>query len=352
MLKIQTVLLLAFFMSLPFTLLTQEEEKEKEKKVTIKIIKEVDGKKIVTDTTFTVTDEDDVKKIVKKYTMSGEGDSTGQMMVDVMVDVDEDTDWDISENKKVIVIKEGGDEERIIVSSHGGQTKVIKFKSGDGDDEKIIIVSPHGQHKVIKWTSEDGEDFEFDYDVDMEHFHEQMAEMDAHMKEMHIEILDEKGRLHDEIIKLKCLEELQHIEGLEHLEELERLKEMEVIVVPPAPHAPHAYNDFTWHHKGSMEVSDEELRDAGIKNKPDRLEPEEIDINNDDGVIDLSFTLKEEGAPKVTVYNIYGDKVFSGKPELMNNKYQLRMDMSKKQHGNYYLMIVLGNSSKTMRLKL
>ena len=101
-----------------------------------------------------------------------------------------------------------------------------------------------------------------------------------------------------------------------------------------------------------MAVTDEELRDAGIKNKPDRLVLDEININNEDGVIDLSFSLSEEGTPKVVVYNIYGDKVFSGKPELMNGKYQIKMDLSKKQYGTYYLMIVSGNSSKTTRLKI
>jgi hypothetical protein len=66
----------------------------------------------------------------------------------------------------------------------------------------------------------------------------------------------------------------------------------------------------------------------------------------------LSFSKTEEGTPKVTVYNVYGEKVFSGKPELMNNKYEIKMDLSKKQFGTYYLQIVVAKSSKTVRLEL
>ena len=297
--KIQSMLLLAFFITLPFFLFTQEEEAV-EKKVRIKTVKEVDGKKIVTDTTFTVKEDDDVKKIVKKYTVTADGDSSTNVMIDVIVESDGDIEF------------------------HEGHKKVIIMKSGDGEEYE----------------------FDYDYDIDMENLNEEMAKLNAEMREMQIEIIDEHGKVHSELI------ELQHIKELEHLEELEELKNMEFIVVPPAPHAPHHYNDFTWKHKGDMEVSDEELRDAGIKNKPDRLELDEIDIEKEEGVIDLSFSLKEEGSPKVEVYNIYGDKVFSGKPELMNSKYQIKMDLSKKQYGTYYMQIILGSSSKTLRLTL
>ncbi len=362
--QIQTILMLAFFLSLPFALLSQEETKEK--KVRVKTVKEVNGEKIVTDTTFYVSGDDDVKKVVKQMSITADGDSTANVMIDVMVDVESDNDWESDSGKKVIIIKRGspdgdhevilkskiividgdGDDEHVMVYPHCGHKKVMMFKSGDGDEE-IIIVSPGSQHKVVKWRIEDDEDFDFDYDLDMEHFEEEMAEMDAEMKEMQIVIMDEQGRLHDEII------EIEHLSELKHLEELEHMKNMEVIVMPSEHHfAPPPHGDFMWNHEGSMEVTDKELREAGVKNKPDRLELDEINIDNEDGVVDLSFVLGYEGTPKVAVYNIYGDKVYSGKPELMNNKYQIKMDLSKKQHGTYYLMIVLGNSSKTMRLKI
>jgi len=362
---IQTVLILAFFLSIPFNLLSQEEDKEK--KVTVKIIKEVDGKKIVKDTTFTVSGDDDVKKVVKQFTANAEGGDEGKIIVDVEVDTDNDQDIDVEkriiiikdgdktedfyfdsgDNKKIIIIKDGDIEEHIIVRHHGGHGKVLRVKSGDCEDEKVIIMTPHGKHKVVKWTGEDGEEFEFNYEVDMENFEKDMAELNAGMKELQIVLMDEEGHMNERIIKLEHLSELEGLEDFGHFEN------MEVVMVPSAPHfARRRHGDFTWHKKGRMAVTDEELRDAGIKNKPDRLELDDININNEDGVIDLVFSFSGEGSPKVVVYNVYGDKVFSGKPELMNNKYQVKMDLSKKQHGNYYLMIVSGNSSKTMRLKI
>lgn len=366
-LKIQAILLLAFFMSLPFALLSQEEVK-KEKKVTVKTIKEVDGKKIVRDTTFTVYGDEDVKEVVKTFTMKIDSDSSGTDTIDVMVDVDmdEDVEWTTDKGKKVIVMSKSGDHDmefynesenikvitidkdgkkKVIVTSGSphGHKKVMKFKSGDGENEEIVIVSPHGkQHKSVKWVDENGEEYE--YDFDMEDFHHDMANMKAEMKEMEIHIMDEEGHLHEELIELEVLREL---------EELDELKNMEVMVVPPRPpkpHGAHVYHDFNRSRSRGMEVSDKELRDAGIKNKADRLELDEININKDDGVIDLSFSLSEEGTPKVIVYNVYGDKVFNGKPELLNNKFETKIDLSKKQHGTYYLMIVVGSSSKTMRI--
>lgn len=363
------ILFLAFFLSLPFALLSQEEDTKeaKEHKVTVKIVKEIDGQKTVKDTTFTVTGDEDVKKVVKSFTMDVDSDTDSEAILDVMVDVDDDVEWKTEKGKKVIVRKRGGkhdiglcddknvkvitiDEDgnkKVIVKSGAphGHKKVMKFKSGDGEDEEVFIFSPHGKHSnSFVWVDEDGEmnDFEFDFEMDMENFSEEMEEMKAELKEMQIRILDEEGQLYDELAELG------------ELKELDELKNVEVIVVPSRPskaHSPEFYRDFSRSSHRGMKVTDKELREAGIKNKPDRLDLEEIDIEKDNGVIELSFSLAEEGTPKVVVYNIYGDKIFNGKPALLNNKYETKIDLSKKQHGTYYLMIVVGNSSKTIRIR-
>jgi len=359
----QTILLLAFFLSLPVSIFSQEDGNEK--KVTVKTIKEVDGKKVVTDTTFFVENEDDTEDIVKQFVFKSEGDSTATIRVDVDIETDEEYEWETEDGGKVVIVKKGhpggdkdmkvekeviiingdGHDEHVMAYPHGGKKKVMHFKGEDGEDE-IIVVSPHGKHKVVRWTAEDGEDYEFDFDVDMENFQEDMAQLQDELKNMRFEIIDEEGNISREII------EMEHLRALEELEELDHLKNIEVIVAPPNPHAPRFENEFFYHSKGDMEVSDIELRDAGIKNQPNRLELEEIDIENEEGVIELSFVLEQEGSPKVAVYNVYGDKVFSGKPEQLNNKYDIKMDLSKKQFGIYYLQIVDGKSSKTIRLNL
>jgi hypothetical protein len=368
--QVQALLMLAFFLSLPFHIMSQDDSGNKEgKKVRIKTVKEVDGKKVVKDTTFYVSEDEDVKKVVKQFSAGDEADSAANIMVDVMVDTESDMEWEEEDGNKVIVIRKhkgdgesgeviekrviirsgDGEEEEVMVMPHGGHRKVMKFRTDDGED--VIIVTPgppHGRHHTYAWKDDNGQDYTFDYDfdIDMENFQEDMARMQEDMREMQIRIMDEQGNISEETLELEKLGEL------EHLEDLERMKEMNVFVMPPRPpHAPEPFREMEWHARAGMEVSDLELREAGIKNKPDRLELGEIEIEKEDGVVDLSFTMAGDGTPKVDVYNVYGDKVFSEKPDLMNGKYMLKIDLSKKQPGTYYLMIVSGSSSKTMRLK-
>ncbi len=372
---VTAVLLLTLFILISLSGIAQE--KEKEKQVRIKTVKVEDGKKVVKDTTFTVKEGEDVKEIVEGLSWTAEADSI-KMTVDVTIDDDgkggkkiiimsNDGDEDVKvihseaeafyfsegdslmeikvdvivdeecagRGKKVIIIKKDGDEEivkEIFIPHHRASKKVIKFKSDDG--EEIIIVTPHGHHKSMKWESEDGHDYDFDFDYDMDFDHDKFkAEMKEHMMEMEsarVIVLDEKMTLLDE------------------LEELENM-EIEIIRSPRLP----KHHDYTMRRMERFnKVTDKELRDAGIKNKPDRLELDNINIDLNKGVIDLIFTMKGEGSPKIEVYNFFGDKVFSGKPELLNGSYKSIIDLSTKQHGTYYLQIINKNSSFTEKIRL
>jgi hypothetical protein len=141
-------------------------------------------------------------------------------------------------------------------------------------------------------------------------------------------------------------------EKMELLDELDELEDMEIEMIRRPRPPKHAY--FKKHHLNRFDhgVTDKELRDAGIKNKPDRLEVEELDMDINEGVVTLGFSLKGEGNPKVEVYNFFGDQVFTGKPEAINGKYTLVMDLSQKQHGIYYLQIIDKNSSLTEKIRL
>ena len=373
---VTAVILLTLFFLIALSGIAQE--KEKEKQVRIKTVKVEDGKKVVKDTTFTVKEGEDVKEIIEGLSWTAEDDSL-RMTVDVNIDDDgkggkkiiimsSDGDENVKvihsdaeafyfsegdslkeikvdviideecagRGKKVIIIKKDGDEEIVkeifIPSGHQTPKKVMKFKTDDG--EEIIIVTPHGNHRSMKWKSEDGYDYDFDFDYDMDFDHEQFkAEMEVHMKEMEnakVIILDEKMAI---------------------LDELEELENMEIeIIRPPRPPKHH---DFTMRRMERFDrVTDKELRDAGIKNKPDRLELDNINIDLNKGVIDIAFKMKGDGSPKIDVYNFFGDKVFSGKAELINGSYKSIIDLSTKQHGTYYLQIINKNSSFTEKIRL
>ena len=329
---IAAVLLITLFLLISLSGMAQEDKKEKQ--ITIKRVEVENGKKIVKDTTFTVKEDEDVKNVMADIEWVTEGDSMG---ITTEVFIDEESIGDGI--KKVIIIKGDGDEEvveEIIVhSGHKGPKKVMKFKTDDG--EEVVMVVPRGHRKAVVWHSDDDFEFEFDVDRDVDfefNAKEFEAELEAHLKELEdaqVIVLDEEMEL------------LEEMEGFEDME-------IEMIRKPRSPKQPY----FEKHRMERFKhgVTDKELRDAGIKNKPDRLEVAALDIDNNDGIITLQFTIPGDASPKVEVYNFFGDKVFSGKPEVVNGTYKVVMDLSQKQHGKYYLQIINKNSSLTEKIRL
>ncbi len=298
-----------------------QENKKVEKKMRIKTVKEVDGKMVKMDTTIIITDDMNPEEL-EALGINYHGDETKMTVF---------LDSDGNKTTKKVVVVNGSD-----VHVTGDDSDVHYFHS-DGSKGTAII----------KWTDEEGEEMTFDIDMEMESGLEGLEEI---RKELEVEIHVVDG---ERIIIMKELEGLEdemkniELEVFAELGEFDELRDFNVKVIG-APHHPNAF--FIEEH--SHKVSDIELRDAGIKNKANRLDANEMNLNVDNGVVDFSFKTKTEGTPKVTVYNVYGDKVFSGKPELMNDTYEIKMDLSQKQYGMYYLQVVIGNASFTERLKL
>lgn len=290
-----------------------------EKKVTIKTVTDVNGKKIVSDTTFVIPEDMDAEDLQKLGILTEDDD--------IRIDVDVDSDGKIK-NKKVIVIKDG---------------EVIS--SGDEHDSFFLHSDGKGKakHKVVRWISEDGEEIRIEVEAEIERA---MAELEKAHHDMDIEFLDG-----EHLILMKEFDDLAEIAEIESIMEIAELGELDELNFEfvEAPHAPE-FPEIYFHHRNNTKVSDVELRNAGIKNKQNRLDASEIQLEVKDGVVDFYFTLKEEGSPKLTVYNVYGDKVISTKPEQMNCKYSQRIDLSKKQYGTYYFQVEMGNSSFTEKV--
>ncbi len=345
------IAIIALAIIFPITAFSQEKEK---KKFHVKTVKVIDGKKVVTDTTFVLKDGENEGDIVKQITWVGEGDSIGTMTLDI--DVDSDFDGD---GEKVIIMKSG---------HHGS-----KFITKDGEKKYTIKVigDEDGEENVFFY-----DDFDFDVDMNKEEVERLKIIMKEHgdnMKDICIELDDEKLVMlkeleglkdmegHEKIIMLKELHNLEELEGLEKLEMLKELEHIEhiegiediEIIMPDFHNSIPEHNEFYFHHDhGHNSVSDKELREAGIKNKPDRLVVKDFDMDVNDGIVDLDFVLATKGTPKINVFNYFGDKVFSGKPEVMNGKYVITIDLSAKQHGSYYIQVVQKNSSFTKKLRL
>gem|GEM_PF-870118 len=328
--RIQMILFTLLFVSLPFFLMSQAEGKNV-RKVRIKTVKEGNGKKIVKDTTFIITGDGDVNQMLENYT-ADETDSTGNIFVNVSVDTDEDDTGHIE--KKIVVIKKGdGDEHVRMIKVDSGMVSVFKREEANkpmhsvmrfntDDSNVVFVVVPNNKYKNLHWKSNDGKSYEYEFDLDQDDLNEQMQEL---------------------------AQQLQGLEQLKDLESLDQLKDLD-LDFDYAPLPPEHHHDYRFKDTHSNRVTDVELRDAGIKQKPDRLDPENMNVDNDDGMVHLSFSLHQEGNPRVIVYNVYGDKVYNGTPQFNDGGFETTIDLSQKQHGTYYLMIILKNSSKTIRL--
>lgn len=281
-----------------------------EKKAHIKTVKYVDGEKVVSDTVFIVKDDDGEKEIIKTFTWVSNDDSDSTVTINF--DIDSDIDFD-SQNKWVVV-KSGKDGN--VKMTHGNRSKKYVIKIDENDK---------GEHNVYMFE-DDG-----DYDIiDGDELHDQLEEHKEQLKNIRIELDGERIIMLEELEDLEELKELKELEVLAELDELKNIK----FDIPER-------NEFFIHEfHDNDNVSDKELRDAGLKNKADRLEADNFNIDIDSGIVDIEFTLKTEGDPRVVVYNYFGDKVFTGKPEMMNGKYTIKLDLSAKQHGTYFVQVL------------
>lgn len=329
--RIKTNVLLAFILCaiIPLTSLAQdvkeagkEAYKKHRKEIQLKTVTEKDGKKMVKDTVFTVDSFESAEDVMGEISWIDEDDSTKTILLDMMIDGD-------------------------------------ALDDGDHGMPKIIIKSKDGHHKVLRLKNGEGDEVDMDVLIDLvRDFYEQKA----HCKEMKWQMEEMNDELRK---KLQGLKELEHLEGIEQIEKIEALKELDELhslkdhyfeyVHPPVPPKPlhKFYSDGEYLlYRDSNKVSDSELREAGIKNKTDRLEVNDFNIRINKGIVNLEFSMSAEGSPKVVVYNYFGDKVFSGKPENIGTVYTLTIDMSAKQPGKYYLQIVQKDSSFTEKFKL
>ena len=286
-------LLILLFALLPFVITAQQKSKapsSPQTKVHVVMVKNENGIKMVVDTSFVPDDNQDVNELVKQF-LHQHVDSAGKMKINVGVSINTDT--------------------------------------RDSLEKEIIIVDKtddmHHPGRKLKWISEDGK----------EHVFVLSANKDAALQN-----LDERMEiLHEKLGEAK-----------------KRLEKQKMIFMDKNGNQKAFFENLSGLHNRFVlkddRVSDKELRDAGIKNKPDRLNLKAYNLNMDNGKVRLSFELESGASPKVVVYNYFGERVFSGNPHLTNGVYELSIDLSQKQYGTYYLQIIRGRQSVTKRLRL
>jgi len=308
---ILVIAILAFVVLMPSTGISQE------KKVHIKTVKVVNGEKVVTDSLFSV--EGDDEDITKTMTWTYDSDSIGN--VNVFVDTNGD--------KKTVMIVSTDDDDIPMPKGVSVKKYVIKINDDENGESKMIFIS------------NDDSDAVFDAEVLLKNLEGQLEGLEDVKIELNgenIVMLNKLGEMNEEL----KLQELESLSGNYDFDDIELLVNKTY----------DSDNLHTYYEFSNNRVTDKELRDAGIKNKIDRLDIADYNINIDNGIVDFDFSLSTDSTPKVVVFNYFGDKVFTGKSELMGGKYSIKMDLSKKQHGTYYLQIIVRNASTTKKFKL
>ncbi len=91
-------------------------------------------------------------------------------------------------------------------------------------------------------------------------------------------------------------------------------------------------------------VTVEELKTAGIEPGNDELEPINIKFapNPNNGIFNLSFTLKEKGTVTINIFDINGSLVYSETIKDFEGKYSKEIDISGKGTGPFFLQIIQG----------
>ncbi len=229
--KFYLLIISMLMLGIPLSITAQEKTNDNEQKVRIKIVKVIDGKKVVSDTSFVLKEGDDLDNVMAGFNVGADGED--EVLVNVVVET------------------EGGDNEKVVKGQGGHSFYSIGTPldfNNDMESTKIIIVSPDsGGSKVMTWQSDDGEEYVINLDEDFE----KLVELEM------------------EIDQLKDFENM----------------DVRILGVPGHPHHPGMFFEC---EEGSG-VSDMELRDAGIKNKADRLAIENINLNIDDGVVGVYF---------------------------------------------------------------
>lgn len=140
-------LLVLFALNVVFQANAQKDKKDvtkKERKVTIQIVKEENGKKKVTDTTFVLKEDEDLDEVLKKHGIESKSKSGSFASFDIKHEKD-DSLKKIQEEKVIVWSSDNDDSFKKVIATGDGKKKIIhisddvNFHFFDDGDEMIEI---------------------------------------------------------------------------------------------------------------------------------------------------------------------------------------------------------------------
>lgn len=411
-LKTGSVFLLLTVFSLNTFQLNAQESEEKKKEVKIKMIKTVDGKETLIDTTFEISNFEDLEGIEaledidiimgdgQNHTMIitkeieeeiGE-DGESIQTIDLIVEIADSLD-----NAKVIKLQMDGDEHAVFIS----------------DDEEMKTIETEDGKKtiIIKHKGDNDEDILF-MDGDAVDWHEKMGtnvRVETTEEGNKVIVTEENGEVKEYIIKdgegAYMIDEEGNVTKMEGDEDLiwtedgdniwvdfESDDDGNVVVIKSTDGDINVLDLDKEHNvfiqkegdggekevfvsvikkqegdktivvktKVIIETPDEEdtekMEKAGIQLFPesedDKLEVESLKFspNPSSGKFTLTFTTPEEGNTDIKIYDINGAEVYSESINNFNGTYEKEIDISGEKSGAYFLKVAQGNNIMSRKI--
>ncbi len=268
------------------------EEKKTVSKMRIKMVKEVDGKRVVIDTTIENATQFDLDAYMKS---------------------------------RGIDHPAGGKEE------DSRDMLIIRHKSGHGDstmihDEEILNL-PGGDHKKIiikKLDWKEGEDENHPAPVIPD------------------EVLKDEKKLRAYLEQDTFFKNAVIIDG----KELKITEERDVDVQTDEKGARKEIKIMVIKRVSIEKLTDEEKKTRKTESGAAELKVERIDFypNPNNGRFNLSFELKEKGTTAIEITNKNGQPVYSEKLKNFSGKFSKEMDLSSEEKGIYYLTVKQGKN--------
>jgi hypothetical protein len=348
----------------------QKDKKQKDKTVKLKYERIENGKKVVTDTTFTLKKDEDLDKVLEKYGVKNgkQGAFTFKIQSDdslkneqkqmVWVNVGDNGDTKeihISKNgkdKQVIITDDAdieliGDEELTeITVNHGDSVKTIKkiihTKKGTGDNDSALIIEQGNvktpKHKKIKKV------YKFD-NGNMRIPHHQamfLGDLESEINKVIIKELNEDS-MEVFISKIMGDDFVTHFDmPIEH--NFEWYMDEDFVV----PHGSLKHMNAKYKLE---DLNDEDLKQLKLEKNYKKLDLDEFMIvfNGFGGSMDLSFISKEKGDISLNIYDDKGNSSVVIELKDFKSKFEKEIDLPM---GSQILKITQNNKHFIKKLSL
>lgn len=370
-LTLKVLLILVFGLSLNLAYAQTEDIKvevtKKEKKITIRKVKEVKGEKIEWDTTLVMTDEnkEEVEKYLQEhqiliYELEGEEglEKHIKMVVEMTKDIKDMAKWHTKEHvyelrdghKKLIEVAKGEYLHKIKEHKHQLMAHKLRLKEHKHllKEHNQQLIELHKDGKAYAYFVKAGDsavkidinfdhDFDFDFDYDFDFDMENKFIVDVKVDgngENHMIWVDKKGK-HKNIIK--------------HFTKKGNKKGNIIFF------GDDAHSNFSFNMNVDSELTEADfalLKKAGVKIKTKELAVDRLRLTYEDDSFALVFKLATEGKATIKVVDSNGVVVFNDKVQYFPGTYHKSLALNNENAGSYLICIEQGGASFTSKIDL